>query len=126
MTLEADDWLRDVLVDLMMHLTRAGFPNASEMIADTLIVFETELTERRLAMREQPAEGPDFRVISGGAGQQYLQTVLVSTGKYGEGAGIQRVMFMPGFCEQFRSCWATVISRRRRSTRMCLTRAVGV
>ena len=71
MTLEADDWPRDVLVDLMMHLTRAGFPNASEMIADTLIVLETELTERRLAMREQPVERPNLRVISGGAGNAH-------------------------------------------------------
>ena len=70
MTLEADDWPRDVLVDLMMHLTRAGFPNASEMLADALIVFETELTERRLVAREarEAREGPDLRVIAGGVG----------------------------------------------------------
>lgn len=67
MTLEADDWPRDVLVDLMMHMTRAGYPRSSELLADTLIVFETELSERRLAERDEDC-APELRVISGGAG----------------------------------------------------------
>lgn len=60
-----DDWPRDVMVDLMMHLTRAGYPQSTEMLADALIVFESERSEQRMAAGTAPSS-PVLRVVSGG------------------------------------------------------------
>jgi len=59
-----EDWPRDVIVDLMMHLTRVGYARSSEMLADALITFETERAGRRVS-KSPPGVGPVLRVVPG-------------------------------------------------------------
>lgn len=60
-----EDWPRDVILDLMMHLTRSGFPKSSEHLADALVVYEIERS-RRLRSEPGPVRPPVLSVVQGG------------------------------------------------------------
>lgn len=58
-----DDWPRDVILDLIMYLNRAKFPRSAEHLADTLMVFETERSSRRLSEGGDPVY-PALKVVA--------------------------------------------------------------
>ena len=57
-----DDWPRDVMLDLIMYLSRAKFPKSAEHLADSLMVFETERAAQRIADGNSSAQ-PALKIV---------------------------------------------------------------
>ena len=63
-----EDWPRDVILDLIMYLTRSKYHQTAEQLADALMVFETERSARRIAAGALPEGAPaHLKVIDGKA-----------------------------------------------------------